>query len=70
MDFLWSLMKEAIIQLFADDTEMLINGKFIQTLSEVLQTALGLVQQRCYGTELSINPSKTVVISFTNMRVL
>jgi hypothetical protein len=31
----------------ADDIAILINGKFSQTVSEVLQTALGTVQQWC-----------------------
>jgi hypothetical protein len=50
---------------YADDIAILINGKFPQTFSEVLQTALALVQQWCDRTGLSINSSKTVVIPFT-----
>jgi hypothetical protein len=45
-------------------------GNFLKTVSEVLQTALGLVQQWCDRTGLSINASKTVVIPFTKKRVL
>jgi hypothetical protein len=54
---------------YADDIAILINGKFTQTVSEVLQAALGLVQKWCDKTGLSINPSKTVVISLTKKRV-
>jgi hypothetical protein len=50
---------------YADNIVILISGKFPQTVSEVLQTALGLVQQRCDRTGLSINLSTTVVIPFT-----
>jgi hypothetical protein len=55
---------------YSDDTAILISGKFPQTVSELLQTALGLVQQWCDRTGLSINPSKTVVVPFTKKRVL
>jgi hypothetical protein len=30
---------------YADDIAILISGKFPQTVSEVLQTALGIIQQ-------------------------
>jgi hypothetical protein len=36
-----------------------------QRVSEALHTALGLVQQWCDKTGLTINPSKTVTIPFT-----
>jgi hypothetical protein len=39
---------------YADNIEILINGKFPQTVSEVLQTALGLVQRWYDKTRLSI----------------
>jgi hypothetical protein len=55
---------------YADDIAILINGKFPQTVSEVLQTALGFVQEWCDRTGLSINPSKKVIIPFTKKRVL
>jgi hypothetical protein len=51
---LWSLVMDKLIgELneggyyaigYADDIAILINGKFPQTVSEVLETALGLVQ--------------------------
>jgi hypothetical protein len=44
---------------YADDIAILINGKFPQTASEVLQTALCTVQQWCERTYLSINPNKS-----------
>jgi hypothetical protein len=44
----------------ADDTAILINRKLPQTVSEVLQTALYIVQQCLY-----INPNKMVIIPFT-----
>jgi hypothetical protein len=47
---------------YADDIAILINGKFPQTVSKVLQIALGTVQQWWDRTNWSINPNKTVII--------
>jgi hypothetical protein len=75
LPLLWSLVVDELLGKlnkggyyaigYADDMAILINGKFPQTVPEVLQTALGLAQQWCDRTGLSINPSKTVVIPFT-----
>jgi hypothetical protein len=68
-DLLWGLNNNGYYTVgYADDIAILINGKFTQTVSEVLQTALGTVQQWCERTKMSINPSKTVVIPFTRKR--
>jgi hypothetical protein len=53
---------------YADDTAILINRKLLQTLSEVLQTALCTVQQWCERPNLSINPNKTVNTSILLIR--
>jgi hypothetical protein len=70
---LWSLVVDELhwelnTAGYADDTARLINGKFLQTVSEVLQTALCTVQQWCERMKLSINPNKTVVVPFTGKR--
>jgi hypothetical protein len=44
----------------------LINGKSLQTVSEVLRSALGIVQQCCDKTNLNTN--KVVIIPFTGKR--
>jgi hypothetical protein len=77
---LWSLVVDELLEElneggyhargYADGTAILINGKFPQTVSEVLQTVLGLVQQWRDRTGLSIHLSKMVVIAFTKQRVL
>jgi hypothetical protein len=51
LPLLWSLVVDDLLQElnsngyytvgYADDTATLINGKFLQTMSEVLQTVLG-----------------------------
>jgi hypothetical protein len=50
---------------YANDIAISINRKSLQTVSEVLQTALCTVQQWCKRIKLSIDKRKTVVISFT-----
>jgi hypothetical protein len=53
---------------YADDIAIIINGKFFQTVSEILHRALCTVQQWCKRTKLSTNPNKRVVIPFTRNR--
>jgi hypothetical protein len=68
-NLLWELNKKGYYTVgYADDIAILINGKFPQTMSEDLQTALGTVQQWCDRTKLSINPKKMVDIPFTRKR--
>jgi hypothetical protein len=68
-DLLWGLNNSGYYTVgYADDIAILINGKFLQAVSEVLQTALHTVQQWCERTKLSINPNKAVVIPFTRRR--
>jgi hypothetical protein len=68
-DLLWGLDNNGYYTVeYADDIAILINRKFPHTVSEVLQRALGTVQQWCERTKLSINPNKTVVIPFARKR--
>jgi hypothetical protein len=68
-DLLWGLNNNGYYTVrYADVIAVLINGKFPQTVSEVLQTALCAVQQWCERTKLSVNPNKTVVVPFTRKR--
>jgi hypothetical protein len=65
-DFLWELNYRGYYTVgYSDDIAILIKGKCPQTVSEVLHPALHTVQQWCKRTKLSINPNKTVVMSFT-----
>jgi hypothetical protein len=50
---------------YVDDISILTNGKFPQTVSEILQTALCIVLQWCDITNLSIKPNKMMIIPFT-----
>jgi hypothetical protein len=68
-DLLWGLDNNGYYTVgYADDIAILINGKFPQTVSDVLQTVLCTVQQWCERTKLSVNPNKTVVIPFIRKR--
>jgi hypothetical protein len=50
---------------YAEDIAIIICGKFPNTVSELLQEALNIVQQWCDMTQLSINPQKMVIVPFT-----
>jgi hypothetical protein len=52
----------------ACDIVILINGKFPQAVSQVLQAATDTVQKWCDMTYLSINTNKIVIITFTRKR--
>jgi hypothetical protein len=75
---LWSLVVDNLIWVFysnghftvgyVDDIAILINGKFLRRVSEVLQTILCTVQGSCERPKLSINPNKTLIINFTRKR--
>jgi hypothetical protein len=68
-DHFWGLNNNCYYTVgYADDIAILINGKFPQTVSEVVQIALCTVQQLCERTKLSINPNNTVFIPYTRKR--
>jgi hypothetical protein len=52
---------------YADDIATLINRHYPRTVSEVLQTALCIVQQGFDATNLYINPNTTVIVPFTRI---
>ena len=55
---------------YADDLTIIITGKFANTVFDVTQAALRIVEQWCNNYELSVNPTKTELIMFTNRRNL
>jgi Reverse transcriptase (RNA-dependent DNA polymerase) len=55
---------------FADDVVILINGKFLSTVCELMQRALSQVQEWCEEVGLSVHPNKTTAILFTKNRNL
>jgi hypothetical protein len=55
---------------YVDDTAILISEKLPDTVSEFLKGALGMVQQWCDRTQLSINPHRMVMMPFARRRGL
>jgi hypothetical protein len=52
------------------DIAILIHGKLPNSVFELLQEALNMVQQWCDRTQLSINTQKMVIVPFTQKRDL
>ncbi len=75
---LWCLVIDEIITIlndlgqqtegFSDDLAIVLRGKFIPTLCDILQSALNKISNWCTKNELSINPAKTKMIIFTNRK--
>jgi len=71
---LWSLVVDSLLkwlskrgvfaQGFADDGVILIIGKVVYTLCEIMQRMLHGVEKWCTDRQLSVNPSKTEMILF------
>lgn len=55
---------------YADDIAILISGKFEGILCDLMRKAFRIIEKWCAKHELSVNPSKTELIMFTNKRVL
>jgi hypothetical protein len=49
-----------------DDISIVITGKFLSTVSELMQNALNIVQSWCREVGLTVSSNKTNVILFTN----
>ena len=55
-------------QSFADDLAVVIIGKFVSTICELMQHAFRLIENWCNDHEQSANPDKTKLILFTRNR--
>jgi hypothetical protein len=68
-DPLWGLNNNGYYTVaYADDTAILINGQFLQTVSEVLQTSTCTAEQWRDRTNLSINSNMMIIIPFARKR--
>lgn len=77
---LWILvLNEVLLQLentgvhvvaYADDLVLLSRGKFLDTVSNVLESALTALTRWSRKSGLNVNPSKTELVLFTNKRVI
>lgn len=70
VDELIGKLKEAgvYIQMYSDDGVIIIRGKHPQTVSEVTQSAVKILDNWCKEQGLNVNPKKTKVILFTKRR--
>ncbi|KAL1447090.1 hypothetical protein WDU94_000567 [Cyamophila willieti] len=77
---LWNLVVDELLdklnnqgyyaQGYADDIVILIRGKYLSTISDVMQSALNIVENWCEEVNLRVNPNKTTLIPFTLKRNL
>ena len=77
---LWSMVVDNLItelndarfntQGYADDLVVMIVAKHDDTLSQMMQNALNMINNWCLKEDLNINPNKTVIVPFTNRRKL
>src|SRR5690606_12346067 len=57
-------------QAYADDIVVLISGKFLETITNLSNSALKIINQLCLDRKLGISASKTTSIAFTRRRRL
>ncbi|XP_055714730.1 uncharacterized protein LOC129808847 [Phlebotomus papatasi] len=72
---LWSMVVDSLLvqlnsanfytQGYADDVCIVIRGKFLSTLCDLMQRALSIVEGWCCTRGLKVNPEKTALIAFT-----
>jgi hypothetical protein len=75
---LWNLVVDGLLcdlndsgvyaQGYADDVAILVRGRFNETVSDLINTALRRVSRWCSEVGLSINPDRVVVVPFTRRR--
>ena len=77
---LWNLVVDGLLldlsnkgifaQGYADDVVLMVQGKFTNTVADIMNDSLRHVTNWCQREGLSINPSKTVVVPFTRKKNL
>jgi len=77
---LWNLIVDSLLvelngldyycQFYADDGAVLIVGKFLNTVCDRMQEAIGLVEEWCVNNVLTVSAEKLELILFTNKRKL
>lgn len=75
---LWSLVVDELLKKlaelgfevigYADDVAIVVRGKYENTISNRLQTALNITHKWCRREGLNVNPSKTVIVPFTRRK--
>ena len=77
---LWCLLIDALIRKlngmgiytlgYADDLTIMVRGKILPTISDLMQQTCNVVEDWCCQQGLSVNPSKTELVVFTKKRKL
>jgi ribonuclease HI len=60
--------RRVYIQCYSDDGLILIQGRYIDTVSEVMQDSIYTLERWCKKNQLTVSPSKTDLVLFTNRR--
>jgi hypothetical protein len=55
---------------YADDTVIIVQGKFVHTVWELMQKTLNVVVKWAAKEGLNISPHKTAIFPFTTKRIL
>ena len=55
---------------YAYDVVIIVRGRFINTISNIVTEGLRCVERGCNKEGLSVNPQKTTMVAFTNKRTL
>jgi hypothetical protein len=53
---------------YADDIVIIVQGKFANTVRELMKIALNMIAEWAVKEDLNISPHKTVTVPFTNRR--
>jgi hypothetical protein len=60
---LWNC--KCFVQGFADDVDILISGKFLSTICDLMQRALNCLQNWCGEIGLNVNADKISMVRYT-----
>jgi hypothetical protein len=76
--FLWNLVVDRLLTVtnnlgfstfgYADDIVIIVQGKFANTIREIMQNSLNMVAKWAVKVGLNISPHKTAIVPFTNRR--
>jgi hypothetical protein len=77
---LWNLVVDRLLTVandlgfntfgYADDIVIIVQGKFVRTVRELMQKALNMIVKLAAKEGLKISPHKTAIVPFINRRIL
>ena len=79
-NILWNMVVDSLLntlndngyftQAYADDIAVVITGRYTDTLCDLMQNAITIIERWCLVKGLNINPDKSELVMFTNKRKL